>query len=163
MQGQKSHSFKLFLWKNIFVVGAGFCAAFFSLGFNASKASALFVPTLSASVDQANLQVNGNQVINSTDKTTEIPFNFTINTNNRTGYTATLSAETDNTALTNAGSSVGAKIDSISTNLTLNNLPNNTWGYKFGGTSNYAPIPALSAPAQIVQTAGKTNGNESNQ
>ena len=163
MQGQKSHSFKLFLWKNIFVVGAGFCAAFFSLGFNASKASALFVPTLSASVDQANLQVNGNQVINSTDKTTETPFNFTINTNNRTGYTATLSAETDNTALTNAGSSVGAKIDSISTNLTLNNLPNNTWGYKFGGTSNYAPIPALSAPAQIVQTAGKTNGNESNQ
>ena len=163
MQGQKSHSFKLFLWKNIFVVSAGFCAAFFSLGFNASKASALFVPTLSASVDQANLQVNGNQVINSTDKTTEIPFNFTINTNNRTGYTATLSAETDNTALTNAGSSVGAKIDSISTNLTLNNLPNNTWGYKFGGTSNYAPIPALSAPAQIVQTAGKTNGNESNQ
>ena len=163
MQGQKSKSLKLFLWKNIFVVSAGFCAAFFSLGFNASKASALFVPTLSASVDQANLQVNGNQVINSTDKTTEIPFNFTINTNNRTGYTATLSAETDNTALTNAGSSVGAKIDSISTNLTLNNLPNNTWGYKFGGTSNYAPIPALSAPAQIVQTAGKTNGNESNQ
>jgi len=27
--------------------------------------SALFVPTLSASIDQANLQVNGNQVINS--------------------------------------------------------------------------------------------------
>ena len=114
-------------------------------------------------MDQANLQVNGNQVINSTDKTIEIPFNFTVNTNNRTGYTATLSAETENTALTNVGSAVGAKIDSISTNLTLNNLPNNTWGYKFGGTSNYAPIPALSTPAQIIQTAGKTNGNESNQ
>ena len=28
---------------------------------------------------------------------------------------------------------------------------------------NYAPIPALSTPAQILQTAGKTNGNESNQ
>ena len=140
-----------------------FCAAFFSLGFNASKASALFVPTLSASVDQANLQVNGNQVINSTDKTTEIPFNFTVNTNNRTGYTATLSSETDNTALTNAGSATGSKINSISTNLSLNNLPNNTWGYKFGASSNYAPIPALSTPAQILQTTGKTNGNESNQ
>ena len=125
--------------------------------------SALFTPTLSASVDQANLQVNGNSIINSTDKTAEIPFNFTVNTNNRTGYTATLSAETENTALTNASSAVGAKIDSISTNLTLNNLPNNTWGYKFGGTSNYAPIPALSTPAQILQTTGKTNGNESNQ
>lgn len=124
---------------------------------------ALYTPTLSASVDQANLQVNGNSVINSTDKTTEIPFNFTVNTDNRTGYTATLSSETENTALTNTGSSAGAKIDSISTSLTLNNLPNNTWGYKFGSTTNYTPIPALSTPARILQTAGKTNGNESNQ
>ena len=163
MQGQKSKSLKLFLWKNIFVVTASFVASFLGLNFNTNEASALFVPTLSASVDQANLQVNGNSVINSTDKTTEIPFNFTVNTNNRTGYTATLSAETDNTALTNTGSAVGAKIDSISANLTLNNLPNNTWGFKFGGTSNYSPIPTLSTPAQIVQTVGKTNGNESNQ
>ena len=140
-----------------------FFTSFLGLNFNTSEVSALFVPTLSASVDQANLQVNGNQVINSTDKTTEIPFNFTVNTNNRTGYTATLSAETENTALINASSAVGAKIDSISTNLTLNNLPNNTWGYKFGVSTNYAPIPALSTPAQILQTAGKTNGNESNQ
>ena len=163
MQGQKSHSFKLFLWKNIFVLGTGFFASFLGLGFNSNEASALFVPTLSASVDQANLQVNGNQVINSTNKTTEIPFSFTVNTNNRTGYTATLSSETDNTALTNATSTVGAKIDSISTDLSLSNLPNNTWGYKFGGSTNYAPIPALSTPTQIIQTAGKTNGNESNQ
>ena len=114
-------------------------------------------------MDQTNLQVNGNQVINSTNKTTEIPFNFTVNTNNRTGYTVTLSSETDNTALTNAGSDSGAKINSVSTNLSLNNLPNNTWGYKFGTSTSYAPIPALSSPAQIIQTAGKTNGNESNQ
>ena len=124
---------------------------------------ALFTPTLSASVNQTNLQINGNQVINSTNKTTEIPFSFTVNTNNRTGYTATLSAETENTALTNTGSAVGAKIDSISTNISLNNLPNNTWGYKFGASTNYAPIPALSTPAQILQTIGKTNGNELNQ
>lgn len=140
--------------------------ALISFSFNfifSDNTSALFVPTLSASVDQANLQVNGNQVINSTDKTTEIPFNFTVNTNNRTGYTATLSSETENTALTNATSATGAKINSVSTSLSLNNLPNNTWGYKFSNSTNYAPIPALSTPAQILQTAGKTNGNESNQ
>ena len=114
-------------------------------------------------MDQANLQVNGNRVINSTDKTTEIPFNFTVNTNNRTGYTATLSTETENTALTNVGSASSTKIDSISNILSLNNLPNNTWGYKFGSSTKYAPIPALSTPAQILQTAEKTNGNESNQ
>ena len=128
-----------------------------------NNTSALFTPTLSASVDQANLQVNGNSVINSTDKTTEIPFNFTVNTNNRTGYTATLSAETENTALTKPGSTSSTKIDSIDTDLSLKNFPNNTWGIKFDNAVNYAPIPALSTPAQILKTTEKTNGNESNQ
>ena len=167
MQGQKSQLTTLHGggWFNR---EAKLLFAFFGLilSFNvisANKVSALFVPTLSASVDNTAASVNGNQVINSTDKTTEIPFNFVVNTNNRTGYTATLSAETENTALTNVSSAVGAKIDSISTDLSLSNLPNNTWGYKFGGTLSYAPIPALSSPAQILQTSGKTNGNESNQ
>lgn len=167
MQGQKSQPRNLagggwFSWElkflGLFLVLISFSNLVFS-----DNTFALYTPTLSASVDQANLQVNGNQVINSTDKTTEIPFNFVVNTNNRTGYTATLSAETENTALTNVSSAVEAKIDSISTDLSLNNLPNNTWGYKFGVSTNYAPIPALSTPAQIIQTAGKTNGNESNQ
>ena len=114
-------------------------------------------------MDQANLQVNGNQVINSTDKTTEIPLNLTVNTNNKTGYTATLNSETNETALVNNDSSNGAKINSISSAGSLGDFSNNTWGYKFGASSNYAPIPALSTPAQILQTAGKTNGNESNQ
>ena len=127
------------------------------------KVSALFVPTLSASIDQANLQVNGNQVINSATQTTELPLNFTVNTNNRTGYTATISTETDNTSLSNNTSSTGAKISSISSNAELSDLPNNTWGYRFGASTNYTPIPALSTPSQIIQTAGKTNGNESNQ
>ena len=152
----------MFKWElkflGLFLALISFCNFIF-----ARNTSALFVPTLSASVDQANLQVNGNQVINSTDKTTEIPFNFTVNTNNRTGYTATLSAETENTALTNSSSTTGAKIDSISSAELLGGFSNNTWGYKFGSSMNYAPIPALSTPAQILQTAGKTNGNESNQ
>lgn len=163
MQGQKSNSLKLFLWKNIFAVSAGFLVSFLGLSFNSNKVSALFVLTLSASVDQANLQVNGNQVINSTDKTTEIPFNFTVNTNNRTGYTATLSTETENTALTNNSSTTGAKINSIYSAGLLGDFSNNSWGYKFGSSTNYAPIPALSTPAQILQTTGKTNGNEANQ
>ena len=124
---------------------------------------ALFTPTLSASVDQTNLQVNGNQVINSTNKTTEIPLNLTVNTNNKTGYTATLNSETDETALVNSDSSTNAKINSISSTGPLGGFSNNTWGYKFGASTNYAPIPALSTPAQILQTTEKTNGNESNQ
>ena len=124
---------------------------------------ASYTPTLSASVDNTAASVNGNQVINSTNKTTEIPLNLTVNTNNKTGYTATLSSETENTALTNTTSTAGAKINSISSTGPLGDFSNNTWGYKFGESSNYAPIPALSTPAQILQTTGKTNGNESNQ
>ena len=153
-------SFKLSLRSIILAVL--FSAVFYELSFS-SQVFALYTPTLSASVDNTAASVNGSQVINSTNKTTEIPLNLTVNTNNRTGYTATLSAETENTALTNNSSTTGARIDSVSTNLSLNNLPNNSWGYKFGSSTNYAPIPALSTPAQILQTSGKTNGNESNQ
>ena len=163
MISQKSHSLKLFLWKNIFVIGVGFCAAFLGLSINTSEASALFTPTLSASIDNTAALINGNQVINSTSKTTEIPLNLTVNTNNKTGYTATLNSETDETALVNNDSTTNAKINSISSAGLLGDFSNNTWGYKFGVSTNYAPIPALSTPAQIFQTTGKTNGNESNQ
>ena len=167
MQGQKSQLRNLtgggWFKRESRLLGLFFGLISFSNFILTNNTSALFVPTLSASVDQANLQVNGNQVINSADKTTEIPFNFTVNTNNRTGYTATLSAETENTALTKPGSTSSTKIDSIDTDLSLNNFPNNTWGIKFNNTVNYAPIPALSTPAQILKTTEKTNGNESNQ
>ena len=152
-------SFKLSLGSIILAVL--FSVVFYELSFS-SQVFALYTPTLSASVDNTAALVNGNQVINSTNKTTEIPLNLTVNTNNRTGYTATLSAETENTALMNISSTTGAKIDSISTNLSLNNLPNNSWGYKFSTSTNYAPIPALSTPAQILQTTERTNGSETN-
>ena len=135
----------------------------FIFNLNAAAVFALYTPTLSASVDNTAASVNGNQVINSTNKTTEIPLNLTVNTNNKTGYTATLNSETDETALVNSDSSTNAKINSISSTGPLGGFSNNTWGYKFGASSSYAPIPALSTPAQILQTAGKTNGNESNQ
>ena len=122
--------------------------------------SALFTPTLSASVDQANLQVNGNQVINSTGQTTEIPLSLTVNTNNKTGYTVFLNSETAENALINTDSGTNAKIDSISALSPLNNFSNNTWGVKFGNNSNFSPIPKLIAPANVAQTAIKTNGNE---
>ena len=166
MSGQKINSSRYCLgWLNrelkLLLVFFGLIS--FSNFIFSNNTFALFTPTLSASVDNTAASVNGNQVINSTNKTTEIPLNLTVNTNNKTGYTATLNSETDETALVNNDSAANAKINSISANLSLNNLPNNTWGYKFGASSNYAPIPALSVPAQILQTTGRTNGNESNQ
>ena len=166
MNGQKSHikphgggwlnrELKIFI---LFLSLISFSNLIFS-----NNTFASYTPTLSASVDNAAASVNGSQVINSTNKTAEIPLNLTVNTNNKTGYTATLNSETDETALVNSDSSTNAKINSISSAGPLGGFSNNTWGYKFGASTNYAPIPALSTPAQILQTAGKTNGNESNQ
>ena len=162
MRCQKSHSLRLFLWKNIFVVIAGFLASFVGISFNSNEVLALFVPTLSASIDQTAASVNGNQVINSANKTTEIPLNLTVNTNNRTGYTATLSSETDETALVNNDSTNGAKINSISSAGLLGDFSSNTWGVKVGNNTNFSPIPKLTSPMNAIQTTGKTNGNEVN-
>jgi len=165
MNGQKTNSSRPYWgWFNreLKLLLAFFGLISFSNFIFSNNTSALFVPILSASVDNAAASVNGNQVINSTNKTTEIPLNLTVNTNNKTGYTATLNSETDETALVNNDSAANAKINSISSTGSLGDFSNNTWGYKFGASSNYAPIPALSNPAQILQTTGKTNGNETN-
>ena len=127
-----------------------------------NNTSALFTPTLSASVDNTAASVNGNQVINSTNKTTEIPLNLTVNTNNKTGYTATLNSETDETALVNNDSSTNARINSISSAGLLGDFSNNTWGVKAGGNTNFSPIPKPTSPMSVIQTTSKTNGNEAN-
>ncbi len=123
---------------------------------------ASYTPTLSASVDNTAASVNGNQVINSTNKTTEIPLNLTVNTNNKTGYTATLNSETDETALVNNDSSNGAKINSISSVGLLGSFSNNTWGVKVGSNTNFSPIPKPTTPMNVRQTTWRTYSNDTN-
>ena len=155
-----SNQSKIFLWaQKVF----NFAAVVFMLTilgnqFGASDVFAAPTPTLSAAINNANVTINGNQVINSANKTTEFPLRLTVNTNNRTGYTATISSESNNTALVNNSSALLAKIDSISTPSSLANLPNNTWGYRLASAPNYNPIPALAAPASFRQTTEATNG-----
>ena len=122
---------------------------------------ALYTPALSASVDNSAVSVNGNQVINSINGTTELPLRVTVNTNNKTGYTAILNTETNETALVNSNSASGAKIDSIDTNKSLTNFSQNTWGFLSPSDGNYQPIPGLSSSVNLFSTATKTLGNES--
>ena len=132
----------------------------FIFNFNSTAVFAVQTPTLSVLVDNAAVNVNGNQVINSVNGTTELPLNLTINTTNKTGYTATLNTETNETALVNSGSASGAKIDSITGSSSILNLPVNTWGFKTSNETNYNPIPSLATPTNIFQTTEKTNGND---
>lgn len=151
---------KIFLWaKKVFNLAAVvFTLTILCSQFGASDVYAAPTSTLSAAINNANVTINGNQVINSANKTTEFPLRLTVNTNNRTGYTATISSESNNTALVNNSSALLAKIDSISTPSSLANLPNNTWGYRLASAPNYNPIPVLAAPASFRQTTEATNG-----
>ena len=165
MQGQKSQLPNLtgggwFKWElkflGIFLAFISFSNLIFS-----KNTFALYTPTLSASVDNSVISVNGNQVINSASQTSELPIRVTVNTNNKTGYTATLNTETDETALVNVGSVSGAKINSIDTNKSLTNFSENSWGFLSPLNGNYQPIPGLSNSVNLFSTAAKTFGNES--
>ena len=123
---------------------------------------ALYTPTLSASVDNSDVTISGNNVVNSYGKTSFNTMNLTVKTNNRTGYTAAISTETDDTSLKNLDSTLGAKIQSITENLALNNFTANTWGYKMGSENNFKPIPAASNPSNIIQTTVGTGYDETN-
>ena len=152
-----------FLWVNFrrnFTFLLGLCLSIFIFNFNSTSVFAVQTPTLSVSVDNAAVNVNGNQVINSVNGTTELPLNLTINTTNKTGYTATLNTETNETALVNSSSTNGAKIGSITGSSSLLNLPVNSWGFKTSSETNYNPIPSLVTPTNIFQTTEKTNGND---
>ena len=136
---------------------AGFLAFLFlaNLGFmvlGGERVSALYVPTLSVSAWRPEEKVKGSDVLKTENKTTETSVWFQIQTSNRTGYTASFSTETDNTALVNSSSSTNAKISSINADTTLTNLPVNTWGYKLATSTNYSSLPGVSSPATIFQS-----------
>ena len=165
MNGQKTNSSRPYWgWFNreLKLLLAFFGLISFSNFILTNNTSALFVPTLSASVDQANLQVNGNQVINSTDQTKEIPLRLNVETNNKTGYTAIISSSSENTSLVNFNPASTNQIPSISSTLNLPDFNANTWGYKLNNSASYNPIPALSAPISVLQTINKTDGLDSN-
>ena len=116
--------------------------------------------TLSASVNEDTAAIDGTEVIESSSETAEHNINLKVKTTNKTGYTATLSAKTDETALLNTNPAITTKISSISSVSSLSNLPANTWGYSFNTNTDFNPIPALSAPANLIHTTEKSTSEE---
>ena len=131
------------------------------LNFTFSQNSfAEYKATLSASVNENTAAIDGTEVIESSSETAEHNINLKVKTTNKTGYTATLSAKTDETALLNTNPAITTKISSISSVSSLYNLPANTWGYSFNANTNFNPIPALSAPANLIHTTEKSTSEE---
>ena len=131
------------------------------LNFTFSQNSfAEYKATLSASVNEDTAAIDGTEIIESSSETAEHNINLKVKTTNKTGYTATLSAKTDETALLNTNPAITTKISSISSASSLSNLPANTWGYSFNANTNFSPIPALSAPANLIHTTEKSTSEE---
>ena len=125
-----------------------------------NKTFALYTPTLSASVDKSDITVSGNDVLRF-DKTSFNLLTLILKTNNRTGYTASISSETNDTSLKNLESTSGAKIESIAEDLPLGDFTANTWGYKMWSENTFKPIPPVSSPVNIIQTTEGTGYNAS--
>ena len=162
MQGQKSQAAETHGggWFNrelkLILVFFGLIS-FYNLIFS-DNTFALYTPTLSASVDKSDITVSGSTVLRF-NKTSFNSFNLIVKTNNRTGYTAAISTETDDTSLKNLDSTSGVKIQSITENLALDNFTANTWGYKMGSENKFKPIPSASSPVNIIQTTNSTGYN----
>ena len=116
--------------------------------------------TLSASVNEDIAAIDGTEVIESDSETAEHAINLKVKTTNKTGYTATLSAKTDETALLNTNPAITTKISSIFSASSLSNLPTNTWGYRFDDDIDFSPIPAQSAPVNLIKTTEKSTSEE---
>ena len=123
---------------------------------------ALVKPTLSASVDSANIQVNGTDVIESASGTTDTPVNVSVKTNNRSGYTVTVSSTSEETALTDANPLNDTKISSITSNYTLADLPVNQWGLRLDSEALYSPIQPRGHAKIIATTTTKNDTEETN-
>ncbi len=131
------------------------------LNFTFSQNSfAEYKATLSASVNEDTAAIDGTEVIESSSETAEHVINLKVKTTNKTGYTATLSAKTDETALLNTNPAITTKISSISSASSLSNFPANTWGYSFNADTDFNPIPALSAPVNLIKTTEKSTSEE---
>ena len=134
----------------------------FTLNFVFSQNSfAEYKAKLSASISESTASIDGTEIIESSDETAEHEINLKINTTNKTGYTATISSKTEETALLNTNPDINTKINSISSTYSLANFPANTWGYRFDDNVDFSPIPAQSAPVNLIKTTEKSTEEES--
>lgn len=112
MERKKFDILNISLKKTIF--GLPIVLVSFTLNFAFSQNSfAEYKATLSASINETTATIDGTEIIESSDETAEHEINLKINTTNKTGYTATISSKTEETALLNTNPAINAKINSI--------------------------------------------------
>ena len=159
MERKKFDILNIFLNKIIFGIFIGLLSLTLKFAFS-QNSFAEYKATLSASINETTAAIDGTEIIESSDETAEHEINLKINTTNKTGYTAMISSKTEETALLNTDPAINTKINSISSNYSLANFPANTWGYRFDDNVDFSPIPAQSAPVNLIKTTEKSTEEE---
>lgn len=122
-------------------------------------------PTLSVTFDRNEFDYNfySVDVVNTSER-----YNWaklTVKTNAPAGYTTTISANSDETALKHIDNTISTKISSITSPIAHDDgIPKNTWAYQLENQNNYMPIPKESEPKALVATnkASDSVPNENN-
>ena len=122
-------------------------------------------PTLSVTFDRNEFDYNfySVDVVNTSER-----YNWaklTVKTNAPAGYTTTISANSDETALKHIDNTISTKISSITSPVAHDDwIPKNTWAYQLENQNNYMPIPKESEPKALVATnkASDSVPNENN-
>lgn len=115
-------------------------------------------PTLSVSLNKSELNYDfyNFDVLNKSIRPNDAV--ITVGTDAPAGYTTTISADSEETALKHADNTIGSQISSISSPISSDNtIPEGSWAYQMTGQNNYLPIPKKSDPKNIIVTNKKSD------
>lgn len=145
--------------KRIFSLGI-LCASFFGLCLCQNKAEALYISSLSASIDSSKtIEVDANEMTNNHDGFFKFEINGTYNGHVKNGFYATISTVSEEQALVPTRPQNPTKINPLPDQREFSDFENNMWGYKLRDNTKYSPIPKKSARDKFIESEHESEGN----
>lgn len=145
--------------KRIFGLGI-LCASFFGLCLCQNKAKALYISSLSASIDSSKtIEVDANEMTNNHDGFFKFEINGTYSGHVKNGFYATISTASEEQALVPTRPQNPTKINPLPNQREFSNFENNMWGYKLRDNTKYSPIPKKSAREKFLESEHESEGN----
>ena len=145
--------------KRIFGLGI-LCASFLGLCLCQNKAEALYISSLSASIDSSKtIEVDANEMTNNHDGFFKFEINGTYNGHVKNGFYATISTASEEQALVPTRPQNPTKINPLPDQREFSDFENNTWGYKRREDAKYSPIPKKSAREKFIESEQELAGN----
>ena len=145
--------------KRIFGLGI-LCASFFGLCLCQNKAEALYISSLSASIDSSKtIEVDANEMTNNHDGFFKFEINGSYNGHVKNGFYATISTASEEQALVPTRPQNPTKINPLPDQREFSDFENNMWGYKLRDNAKYSPIPKKSAREKFLESEHESEGN----